>query len=118
MKRKCLECGDLFDGRSDKKFCSDQCRNTYNNRQKKDANNQMRKINNILRKNRRILEELNPHGKAKVQRALLLDKGFSFDYLTNIYETKKGGLYKFCYDQGYIELEDGSIAIVERKEYV
>ncbi len=118
MKRKCLECGELFDGRSDKKFCTDQCRNTFNNSFKKDSNNQMRRINNILRKNRRILESLNPHGKAKVHRNLLLEKGFNFDYLTNIYETKKGGVYKFCYDQGYLELDDNNIAIVTRKEYV
>jgi predicted nucleic acid-binding Zn ribbon protein len=118
MKRKCLECGELFDGRSDKKFCSDQCRNTYNNKLKKDSNNMVRRINNILRKNRRVLKELNPNGKAKVQKNLLVENGFNFDYLTNVYQTKKGGMYKFCYDQGYIELEDGMVAIVERQEYV
>ncbi len=56
--------------------------------------------------------------RQKVHRNLLLEKGFNFDYLTNIYETKKGGVYKFCYDQGYLELDDNNIAIVTRKEYV
>ncbi len=78
----------------------------------------MRRINNILRKNRRILEELNPHEKTKVSRSVLLDKGFNFDYMTNLYQTKKGHVYKFCYDQGYIEGENDLIAIVKRKEYV
>ena len=63
-KRKCLECGDPFDGRQDKKFCSDQCRTTHFNKQNTDQNKFMRNINNILRKNRRILEALNPSGKA------------------------------------------------------
>ena len=66
MKRKCEECGDEFVGRADKKFCSDQCRSAFNNRLNKDATNFMRNINNILRKNRRILAELNPSGKTTV----------------------------------------------------
>lgn len=118
MKRKCQECGELFDGRADKRFCCDQCRNTYNNRQHQDYNNSMRRINNILRKNRRLLAELNPKGKTKVKRSVLLEKGFNFDYLTNIYQTKSGSLYKFCYDQGYLELDGDLITIVERQEYV
>ena len=65
-KRKCIECGDSFHGRADKKFCSDQCRSAYNNRLNSDATNFVRNINNTLRKNRRILEELNPSGKTKV----------------------------------------------------
>lgn len=118
MKRKCQECGDLFEGRSDKRFCTDQCRNTFNNRLKKDSNNLMRNINNTLRKNRRILEGLNTKGKTKVHKSTLLDKGFNFNYMTNQYQTKKGGLYKFCYDQGYIEIENNMVTIVKRQEYV
>ncbi len=118
MANTCLECGEPLIGRSDKKFCSDQCRNTFNNKLRKDFNNTMRNINNILRKNRRILNKYNPHGKAKVHKKMLLDAGFDFDYMTNIYETQKGLRYIFCYDQGYIESDNDIITIVERKEYV
>ena len=34
MEKRCLECNDVLHGRSDKKFCSDACRNTYNNKKK------------------------------------------------------------------------------------
>jgi len=37
-------------GREDKKFCSDSCRNAYNNKINKDSTNYMRNINNKLRK--------------------------------------------------------------------
>jgi hypothetical protein len=37
-------------GREDKKFCSDGCRNAYNNKINKDSNNYMRNTNNKLRK--------------------------------------------------------------------
>ena len=37
QERKCLECGTVLKGRSDKKFCSDYCRNTYNNKVNRDS---------------------------------------------------------------------------------
>ncbi len=94
-KKKCPECGELILGRADKKFCSDMCRNSYNNRQNSDSTNFMRTVNNILRKNRRILEELNPNGKTSVHRDKLSEKGFNFSYFTSIYTTKKGQVYYF-----------------------
>ncbi len=117
-KKACLECGDEIRGRSDKKFCSDQCRSSYNNRLNSDANNFMRNVNNILRKNRRILADLNPHGKSKVHRDKLLERGFKFSYFTNLYRTKAGKTYHFCYEQGYLELDNNWFALVIRQQYV
>lgn len=118
QKRKCVVCKESFHGRADKKFCSDQCRTAHHNNHNRDATNFMRNINNMLRKNRRILASFNPNGKAKVKKVQLLDQGFKFGYFTNIYETKGGRIYYFCYDQGYIEIAEGMYAIVTRKEYV
>jgi hypothetical protein len=78
----------------------------------------MTKVNRILRGNRRILAAFNPKGKAKVHKENLLKEGFQFAYFTNIYETKAGRQYKFCYDQGYIELDEFTCALVHKKEYV
>ncbi len=117
-KRKCIECGYEFFGRSDKKFCSDQCRNTYNNKLKRDVNNYVRSINNTLRKNRRILESLNPKGKAKVHKNKLMLNGFNLDYFTNVYKTKSGKTYYFCYEQGYLPIEGDYFALVIKSEYV
>ena len=115
MSRACIECGDKLFGRVDQKYCSDQCRSSYNNKLKSDANNYVRNINNILRKNRRILEKFNPEGKTvKVKRQKLLEEGFRFSYFTNIYEK----IYHFCYDHGYLELDNDVFALVVRKEYV
>jgi hypothetical protein len=104
-KRQCLECGEEFSGRIDKKFCSDMCRNAYNNRLNSDSSNLVRNINNILRKNRRILMDINTDGKAKVHKKKLLEKGFDFNYFTSIYTTQKGAVYHFCYEQGYLALD-------------
>jgi hypothetical protein len=117
-KSKCLECGFEIIGRSDKKFCSDQCRNTFNNRKKQDSNNFVRNVNGILRKNRRILEELNPAGKAKVHYQKLKDKGFNFDYYTNTYKTKAGKVYYYCYEFGYLAIEEDFYFLVMKQDYV
>lgn len=116
--KQCVQCGDPVRGRSDKKFCCGDCRTAFNNTLNRDANNFMSKINRILRNNRRILAAFNPEGKAKVRKEKLLTAGFQFAYYTNIYETKAGRIYKFCYDQGYIELDEFTYALVHRKEYV
>jgi hypothetical protein len=118
VKRVCLSCGDEIKGRSDKRFCSDYCRNTKHNELNRDSSNYVRKVNNILRRNRRILERFNPNGKSRIQGTVLMEEGFNFAYYTNIYETQKGVRYHFCYDQGYLKLEDGWYALVERQAYV
>lgn len=60
----------------------------------------------------------NPNGKAKIQKIDLLDNGFKFNYFTNEYVTKGGKKYKFCYEQGYLELEGQNIALVRKQEYI
>ncbi|WP_440120161.1 hypothetical protein [Tenacibaculum sp. Ill] len=103
--KKCLECGDKVIGRVDKKFCSDYCRNAYNNKVNKESKNLIRNTNNRLRKNYKILSELNTSGKTKVTRRKLFDRGFDFKFITSFYTTKAGSTYFYVYDQGYLELD-------------
>ena len=91
MDKTCLECNDKIVGREDKKFCSDGCRNSYNNKINKDSTNFMRNVNNKLRKNYRILGALNVEGKSKTTRAKLLSKGFDFDFFTMTQEMRING---------------------------
>jgi len=116
--RGCLECGEKIIGRVDKKFCSDLCRNAYNNTRSRDKNNLMRKVNGILRKNRSILASHNPEGMGKVSKAKLLKQGFDFTYYTNVYTTKAGKQYFFCYEQGYLPIENDYLTLVIKKEYI
>ena len=118
MKRLCLECESEIYGRTDKRFCSPECRTTYYNRENSDRTNFMRNVNNILRKNRRILERYNPEGKSKVHRSRLLEEGFKFSYFTNTFETRSGKIYYFCYDQGYLPIDNDWFALVVRQAYV
>ena len=115
-KRICPECGDAILGRSDKKFCSDACRNSYNNKLNSDSTNYVRNINNILRKNRRILEELNPKGKTTLSKNKLTEAGLDFTYFTHLLKTKKGSVYYFCYEYGYIQLEEQLYCLVKNEK--
>ena len=114
MEKNCLECSEKIIGREDKKFCCDGCRNAYNNKINKDSTNYMRNINNKLRKNYRILSELNVDGRSKTTRSKLLSKGFDFEYFTNILNTKSGNTYLFVYDHGYMTLENDFFVLVKK----
>jgi len=114
MTKVCLECGGKVIGREDKKFCEDSCRNAYNNKINKDSTNYMRNINNKLRKNYRILCELNVEGKSKATKTRMLNKGFDFNYMTNILRTKSGNIYYFIYDQGYMVLDNDFYMLVKK----
>jgi hypothetical protein len=114
-KKECPECGEIIKGRVDKKFCSDACRNSFNNKQNSDSNNYVRNINNSLRKNRRILEESLEGEKTTVPKQKLVDKGFNFSYFTGQNTTRNNHTYKFCYEYGYLPLENDIILIVKRK---
>jgi hypothetical protein len=117
MDKTCLECGSKFKGRADKRFCSDQCRISYNNRLNSDETNYIRNVNNILRKNRRILVALNTAGKTKVGRDKLNQRGFDFGHFTNIYKTKDGAIYYYCYEQGYLPIEKDFFLLVVKQDF-
>jgi hypothetical protein len=112
--RKCLECYEQLRGRADQKFCNDQCRSAYNNRQFIDANHVIRSINRILKKNHSILASLNPEGKTTALLSDLQKKGYRFDYYTCSYATRNSRNYYFCYDLGYCELENSKVMLVRR----
>ena len=114
-ERLCLDCNQPIHGRADKKFCDDQCRSNYNNQLNSDSHNLVRNINNILRRNRRILQQLNPTGKTKTSRKKMNTLGFNFNYFTGIYQTKAGTTYNFCYDYGYLVLSEEEVLIVKRE---
>jgi hypothetical protein len=76
----------------------------------------MRNINNTLRRNYRILSELNTEGKSKTSRTKLLSKGFDFEFFTNQLQTKTGNTYYFVYNQGYLHLENDFYMLVKKNQ--
>ncbi len=118
MERACLNCGETFSGRRDKKFCSDYCRSAYNYTSKSENYKYVKRVNRILRKNLQILYELNPKGKSKAKRSKMIEMGFNFSFHTNIYTTKNGVTYYYVYDKGYIPIENDYVALIDKPDYI
>lgn len=114
--KKCISCSKPLKGRIDKKFCDDYCRNNYNNSLKSTETNNVRNIINALRKNRLILMEiLGEHEMMKTTKEKLNNKGFQFKYHTHIFDNKKGAQYFYCFEYGYLPLENDWFLVVKSK---
>jgi len=114
--RKCLACNKPVKGRIDKKFCDDYCRNNYNNNKEVDGAIIIKQVNNYLKKNRKVLQDfLGEHDMIKQSKIRLLEKGFHIKYFTHQYVNAKGNTYFFCYEYGYLLLENDWVLIVKRE---
>ena len=107
--RNCRYCGEAISGRSDKKFCDDQCRSNFNSRMNY-ASPEIRTVNSILRRNRRILDSLASLGNAQIDMSNLHEKGFNFRFHTHT-RSAKGYTYNMCYDYAWLTAEDGKVFI-------
>lgn len=115
MEKQCQNCSKVIRGRADKKFCDEACRNQFNNQLNSDTNAEMRAIQNILRKNRRILHDiLGGQEKLKTSLKKLTDKGFLPDYMTYLYNTKTGSQYRYSFEYGIMLLDEGMVLIVKK----
>lgn len=118
-KMFCLHCGEKIVGRIDKRFCDASCRNSFNNKKKREIEKQIIEINRILRKNRKILKQFSPEGKTTVRKKYLIKFGFSFKFHTHTYTSQAGNTYKFCYEFGYMEIDEGmKVLIINEQPYM
>jgi hypothetical protein len=113
--RYCLACNEIISGRKDKKFCNSYCRTHYHNMKNRESTDQIKKINNILKRNRKILNELAIARKTIVTKKLMLEKGFDFTYFTSIYISENKNVYNLCYDQAYRDLGGDKYLLVKKK---
>lgn len=98
----CLECGDRIRyGRSDKKFCSDECRNRNYNERSKKSRSYKRRVIGILLRNYDILEGLLNSDVSSADLMGLVSSGFVPSLMTS--SRKCGAHYECgCFDIRYI----------------
>ena len=106
MKKTCLACSKTVRGRSDKKFCSSDCRSHHHNLKNQEDRHIFRRINRRLMTNRKILQHLQFRGIEIISHFDLLKLGFDFDFLTHISYSNGGNQYYYCYDYGYRSFGD------------
>jgi len=114
MEGRCLHCGNKLYGRVDKKFCDSHCRSSYHHKNERGVESIIRSTNYHLRKNRRILKELNPNGKVRCHHKTLRDKGFDFELHTSTITNEHGNKYYFCYEYGYLPLLNDFFFLVKK----
>ena len=97
----CLECGDKITyGRTDKKFCSDDCRNRHFNNKLKEGRAYRRKVLTLLQKNYDLLDELIKSGIESADFADLVTLGFTPDAVTFYHRSRRHDDFA-CFDIKY-----------------
>ena len=112
----CLECGDPIPyGRSDRKYCSDRCRNRWHNREYRRWRRKFADIIDTLLQNHLILDHLLNMGVDSVPKTELAQLGFRIDFVTSC---RKVGRHMECrcFDIRYRETE-GRIVHLERGSF-
>ena len=114
--KKCKICSNRIEGRSDKKFCSVRCKNYYHTNLRRVTLKASLKIDRILHRNRSILLEIMGKNltRKKVDRLVLEQKKFRFNYLTHFHINKDGKTYHWIYDFAWMSFSDDSILIIRR----
>lgn len=112
--KKCPNCNEDVKGRSDKIFCTSYCKSSYHYQESLDKEESLFKsIDKQLKLNRRLLRKYNKAGKAIVRKESLINEGFSPKYSTHYWKNKKGDVYLFCYEFGFLEKKENG-----RSKYV
>ena len=98
---RCLECGDKISyGRTDKKFCCDECKNRHHNNKSRTERIIRRRTMSVLEKNYEILECLVKTGVDTVMLSDVMRLGFNPVYVTSCSKQKHHDVYG-CFDITY-----------------
>lgn len=106
MKKVCLNCKEPLEGRIDKVFCNAYCKSNYHYQQKKEEITPFKQIDKQLKLNRRLLAHYNQAGKSTIRKEKLLSDGFNPNFYTHTWHNSKGQTYYFCYDYGFLPLDE------------
>lgn len=101
MEQVCKRCGAALHGRTDKKFCSDECRNDWHNDRRRQREKEFRKVNRMLAGNWRILSRKFHSGKRKVKMEELEAENFNFSVYTRVRRKFPGVRIYSCYNLAY-----------------
>lgn len=108
--RSCVVCEKTIYGRSDKVFCSSNCKNRYHSTYRSEKKSAAFHIDSILTKNYQIIAGLMSPGTIQLKIAkLALDKaGFNSDYFTHLDQNGNKYIYQFR-----LSSEENEILVIE-----
>ena len=68
-----------------------------------------------LKTNRKLLKQFNKTGKTTLRREVLHQLGFNPNYFTHYWRNDKNQVYFFCYDYGFLKLEENHANEIKKK---
>ena len=104
--KNCPVCGTLLKGRSDKKFCSAKCKSIHQYEQRQETEAFYLKVERQLRINRKLLKRYNKSGFTTIRKSELITQGFEPKFFTHYWKNKKGEVYLFVYEYGFLSKKD------------
>lgn len=109
FSKLCLNCNNVLEGRSDKKYCDLHCKSSFQYKQKKlNESSFYQKVDKQLKNNRKILKYFNRSGKTTVRYEVLKRRGFDSNYFTHYWKNNNGDVYLFVYEYGFLKkIENG-----------
>ncbi len=111
--RHCEQCGYNLVGRTDKKFCNDYCRNSFNNKRYRKELFEKKKIEGVLTSNYNILKSICTSNKvAEASIYDLSSRGFEMKYFTNLSLNGEGEVLRQCFDMGLLTKQNGKLFVV------
>jgi predicted nucleic acid-binding Zn ribbon protein len=121
VKKKCIICQTPFQGRTDKIYCSIECKRAADYEKRRTDEALFFQIDKQLKTNRKILKKYNRVGMTSLRQEVLHKEGFNPNYFTNYWKNPKGDIYLFVYDFGFLKLKDNNkekYLIVQWQEYM
>ncbi len=103
---RCPYCDTEITGRSDKKYCSIHCKSAQQYQKRKSEETLYYTIDKQLKTNRKLLKAYNKSGMSSIRKEKLLSAGFNPNYFTHYWKNKKGQVYLFCYEYGFLDLKE------------
>ncbi|WP_296352269.1 hypothetical protein [Winogradskyella sp.] len=122
LQSNCLYCQKELVGRTDKKYCDPQCKSAYQYMLSKEQPQRFyNRVDNQLKLNRKILKNYNKAGKATVRASILKQEGFDSNFFTHYWKNKKGEVYLFVYEYGFLKVNERSVdkyVLVKWQDYM
>lgn len=112
----CKMCKNPVKGRSDKQFCSIECKNQYHIKLIQVTKLASLNTDKILHRNRSILLEVMGKNlkQKKVDRSILDKKKFNYNYVTGYHLNSKNKMYNYVYDFSWMIFSDREVLIIRR----
>lgn len=111
----CPVCEAPIRGRIDKIYCSIACKSMAQYEQRQEKETVFLRVDKQLKTNRKILKKYNRSGKTIIRRTKIHQEGFDPKYFTHYWKNKNGDVYFFCYDFGFLKIQENQANILKNK---